>query len=57
MNTRNDNGSATYIGQLNQPDWQKAYQRNCHHDYKPTFQGGDAYKCSKCGKEIEMTED
>lgn len=29
----------------------------CDHDYVPTFQGGDTYKCSKCGHEIDMTED
>lgn len=29
----------------------------CDHDFVPTFQGGDTYKCSKCGKEIDMTED
>jgi len=27
------------------------------HDFIPTFQGGDTYKCSRCGKEIDMTED
>lgn len=32
-------------------------QTNCEHDYEATFQGGDTYKCSKCGKEIDMTED
>jgi len=29
---------------------------DCDHDYEPTFQGGDTYKCSKCGKEIDITE-
>ena len=33
---------------------------DCEHDYKPIFQGGDTFqcsKCSKCSKEIDMTED
>ena len=30
---------------------------DCDHDYEPTFQGGDTYRCSKCGKQIDMTED
>ncbi len=29
----------------------------CLHDWEPTFQGGDTYKCKKCGQEIDMTED
>jgi hypothetical protein len=32
-------------------------REDCDHDYVPTFQGGDTYKCSKCGHEIDMTED
>ena len=30
---------------------------SCNHKFLPTFKGGDTYKCSKCGKEIDMTED
>lgn len=29
----------------------------CNHDFEPTFQGGDTYKCRLCDKEIDMTED
>lgn len=29
----------------------------CDHRYYPTFQGGDTYKCEKCGNEIDITED
>ena len=29
----------------------------CTHSWIPTFQGGDTYRCKKCGKEIDMTED
>lgn len=29
----------------------------CEHDWEPTFQYGDTYRCAKCGKEINMTED
>ena len=29
----------------------------CDHDYQPSFNGGDTYKCTKCNKEIDMTED
>jgi len=32
-------------------------QATCLHDWVPTFQGGDTYRCKKCGKEIDMTED
>lgn len=32
-------------------------QATCSHDWTPTFQGGDTYRCKKCGKEIDMTED
>ena len=32
-------------------------EEDCDHDYEPTFQGGDTYKCNKCGKDIDMTED
>lgn len=31
-------------------------EEDCDHDYEATFQGGDTYTCSKCGKEIDMTE-
>lgn len=37
---------------MTQPD-----ENNCFHDWIPTFQGGDTYRCIKCGKEIDMTED
>jgi tRNA(Ile2) C34 agmatinyltransferase TiaS len=37
------------IRHLNEP--------NCFHDWVPTFQGRDTYRCKKCGKEIDMTED
>ena len=30
---------------------------SCDHNFEPTFQGGDTYQCTKCGKEIDMTED
>ena len=30
---------------------------DCNHDYEPTLQGGDTYRCRLCGKEIDMTED
>ena len=33
------------------------FRENCKHQYEPTFQEGDTYRCSKCGKEIDMTED
>lgn len=29
----------------------------CNHEYEPTFQNGDTYKCAKCGDEIDITED
>jgi DNA-directed RNA polymerase subunit RPC12/RpoP len=29
---------------------------NCDHDWVPTFEGGDTYRCRKCGKKIDMTE-
>jgi rubrerythrin len=32
-------------------------QAACLHAWTPTFQGGDTYRCKKCGKEIDMTED
>ena len=31
--------------------------RPCDHDYTASFQGGDTYRCRKCGKEIDITED
>jgi hypothetical protein len=27
------------------------------HDWVPTFEGGDTYRCLKCGKFVDMTED
>lgn len=36
----------------------KSYQQlRCQHDYTATFLGGDTYRCRKCRKEIDMTED